>query len=76
MASDVSRGFTKPVYQYGCPNSVPKNFFEVILFLMEYFGLIFFSMKYRLKGLKRWVIDCMLKLRHVFYLYFSVPLFL
>ena len=45
LAGDVSRGFAKLVYRYGRPNSVPKKFFQVTLFLMEYFGLIFLSIK-------------------------------
>ena len=40
---DVSRGCSKPVYRYEYPNSVPKKNFQVTLFLMKYFGLIFFQ---------------------------------
>ena len=51
-------------FEAGLPVWAPKfgaqKFFSGHLFLMKYFGLIFFSIKYG------WMCDCTLKLRHVY----------
>ena len=58
---DISRGFSKLVYRHGHPNLVPNKIFQVILFLMEHFGLIFcfFFNQIQSKGLKK-MCDCTL----------------
>ena len=53
------QGRIQGVFEAGIPVWAPKKIFQVTLFLMEYFGLIFFPIKYS-QGLKK-MCDCTLK---------------